>query len=221
MENYMNNTRPERYLDELTQRYPTLSVCKDDILKSFEILKNTFSKGGKLLIAGNGGSCSDGEHIAGELMKGFLKRREIKQDLSLSLQKVGGELGKEIASKLQQGLPTIALSNHQSLNTAFLNDVKGGGDFVFAQQVNVFGQKGDVLLGISTSGNSQNVFNASLVAKAKGLQIVSLTGETGGKLKDISDVTIKAPSSITHHVQELHLPIYHCLCLMLEDYFFE
>lgn len=207
-------------VDELIERYPLLNSCKDDIICAFETLKKCFESGQKLLIAGNGGSCSDAEHIAGELMKGFKGKRAIDDEFSNALKAVDASRGKELAEKLQKGLPTIVLSNHQSLNTAFANDVENGGLFTFAQQVNVYGEQGDVLLAISTSGNAENVLNACVVAKAKKMTVVGLTGKDGGYLKKMANVSIVVPNNETYVIQEYHLPIYHCLCLMLEESLF-
>ncbi|MFA6755261.1 MAG: SIS domain-containing protein [Bacilli bacterium] len=207
-------------VETLIKRYPALKCCKDDINKAFTILVDCFTNGNKLLIAGNGGSCSDSEHIVGELMKGFKKRRPIDKEFEEDLIKTNKELGSEIATKLQKGFPVIALDSHQGLNTAFINDVKDGGLYTFAQQLSILGNKSDVFLGISTSGNSKNIINAAIVAKAKGMKVIGLTGEKDSKLSALSDITIKAPSSETFIVQEYHLPIYHCLCLMLEERFF-
>lgn len=204
-------------VDELIERYPTLCVCRTSILDAYEMLKECFATGHKLLIAGNGGSCADSEHIVGELMKGFKKRRHISKELSDSLIRVDQVRGQELSESLQWGFPCIALDSHQGLNTAFTNDVKNGGLMIFAQQLNVLGNNGDVFLGISTSGNSKNVMNAAVVAKAKGLNVIGLTGEKGGELVKIADVAIKAPSNETFMIQEYHLPIYHCLSLMLEE----
>ena len=209
----------DKRTDELTERYPALKAVRDDILKFYEILKECFDKGGKLLIAGNGGSCADAEHIVGELMKGFCKRRPVTEDFKKALLKADSENGAAIASKLQGGLPAIALSNHQALNTAFANDVDG--DFYYAQQVYGYGKAGDVFLGISTSGNAKNIMYAAAVAKAKGMKVLGLTGKTGGKLSKAADVSIIVPEDETYKIQELHLPIYHAVCLMLEDTYFE
>ena len=212
---------PEDHLNDLIKRFPELEPCRKDIFDVYTSLKVCYELGGKLLIAGNGGSNADAEHIAGELMKGFIKDRRPDEQFVRKLKEVDFELGKDIASKIQKGLPAIVLSNHQSLNTAFINDVEDGGNYVFAQQVNVYGNKGDVFFGISTSGNSKNILNAAIVAKAKGMEVIALTGESGGKLSKFADWTIKASRKQTHLVQELHLPIYHCLCLMLEAHFFD
>lgn len=208
-------------IEDLINRYPTLKPCKDDIQKAFDALRDCFKSGHKLLVAGNGGSSADAEHIVGELMKGFKKKRNINKSLADSLASIDKEVGVLLSEKLEQGLPAIALHNNQSLNTAFMNDVHNGGDYLFAQQVLGYGNKGDVFLGISTSGNAQNIYNAAVTAKAKGLRVVALTGKSGGKLKEISDISIVVPKQETFIIQELHLPIYHALCLMLEDFFFK
>lgn len=204
----------------LTERYPALSVCEEEIEKAYEILEECFAAGHKLLIAGNGGSCADGEHIAGELMKGFKLQRKCTDEFAEKLKSIDAERGAELAEKLQGGLPTIALDNHQALNTAYVNDVANGGLLTYAQQVYGYGKAGDVLLGISTSGNSKNVAYATVVARAKGMKVIGLTGAKGGNLANVADVTIKVPETETYMIQELHLPIYHCLCLMIEERFF-
>lgn len=207
-------------IKKLISRYPDLAVCKADIEKAYQILVRCFESGNKLLVAGNGGSCADSQHIVGELMKGFKLQRKCSEEFAQKLKSIDLIRGDELAEKLQGGLPTIALTDHQSLNTAFINDVSNGGLFSYAQQVYGFGKKGDVFLGISTSGNSKNVMNAVVVAKAIGMTVVGLTGQSGGELAKNADVTIKAPETETYMIQEFHLPIYHCLCLMLEEKFF-
>lgn len=209
-----------KQLELLIERYPALSVCKDDIEKVYEVLEECFATGHKLLIAGNGGSCSDGEHIAGELMKGFKLQRKCSEEFAERLKSIDEERGAELAGKLQGGLPTIALDNHQALNTAYINDVANGGLLTYAQQVYGYGKDGDVLLGISTSGNSKNVAYATVVARALGMKVIGLTGAKGGNLANVADVAIKVPETETYMIQELHLPVYHCLCLMLEERFF-
>lgn len=208
-------------IEELIKRYPALEVCRDDIEKAFELLRECFKSGHKLIIAGNGGSASDADHIVGELMKSFKNSRALDKDLANKLESLDPVNGKMLVEHLQQGLPAIALQNNAGLNTAFINDVANGGELIYAQQLTAYGSEGDVFLGISTSGNSKTIYNACLVAKAKGLKIIGLTGGDGGRLASISDVAIKAPVKETFMVQEYHLPIYHCLCLMLEDYFFQ
>jgi D-sedoheptulose 7-phosphate isomerase len=206
------------YLNTLIQRYPSLESVQADIKSAFEIICGSYKKGGKLLIAGNGGSASDAEHIVGELMKSFYKKRELPDLFIKSISKVDPEIARYITQYLQPGLPAIALSCHASLNTACINDIDG--NITFSQQVYGYGNEGDVFLGISTSGNSKNVLYAAAVAKAKNLKIVALTGADGGNLKKLADVCICVPETETYKIQELHLPIYHILCMELEDYFF-
>nr|WP_242942259.1 SIS domain-containing protein [Clostridium sp. USBA 49] len=208
------------HLNRLIERYPLLETVREDILKAYEITAESYRNNGKLLACGNGGSAADSEHIIGELMKGFMKQRLIgKEEHEVIKSIIGEERGKHIASHLQGALPAIALTQHAALSTAFLNDVAP--DMIFAQQVYGYGVKGDVLIGLSTSGNSVNIVNAVVVAKAKGLKTIGLTGEDGGKLAEICDVTIKVPARITPDIQEIHLPVYHALCCMLEEEFFE
>ena len=207
-------------INELIKRYPDLESCRDDIQRAFDLLKECFESGHKLLIAGNGGSSADADHIAGELMKGFLSKRPLDKEVCDKLMTIDPNNGKLIAENLQKGLPAIALHNHVALNSAFMNDVENGDQLIYAQQVSVYGGEGDVLLAISTSGNSISVYNACVMAKAKNIKVIGLTGQDGGKLASISNVAIKAPSKETFKIQEYHLPIYHCLCLMLEEYFF-
>ncbi len=210
----------EYNVNDLIKRYPVLESCKESILEAYKILEKSYESGHKLLIAGNGGSCSDSEHIVGELMKGFISKRPLNDDIKKKMCDIDPQIGKELGDKLQAGLPAIALDNHQALNTAFTNDVENGGLLAYAQQVMGYGNEGDVFLAITTSGNSKNIINACVAAKAKGMKIIGLTGKNGGLLKNIADVTIIAPSNETFMIQELHLPIYHCLCLMLENHFF-
>jgi len=206
------------YIQQLIQRYPSLEAVKADISVAFDIIAASYSKGGKLLIAGNGGSASDAEHIAGELMKTFSKKRNLPDSFIADIKKVDTEIADYLVPRMQPGLPTIALSGHASLNTACINDIDG--NITFAQQVYGYGKETDVLLAISTSGNSKNILYAAAVAKAKKLKIIALSGGTGGELKKVADVSIIVPETETYKVQELHLPVYHCLCQMLENYFF-
>lgn len=214
-------TQIEKHLDLLIRRYPVLSVCREDIAKAYDILETCFAGGNKLLVAGNGGSCADAEHIVGELMKGFKLPRKISEEFAGKLVSIDAERGAELAEKLQGGLPAIALDNHQGLNTAYINDVPNGGLLMYAQQINGYGKVQDVFLGISTSGNSKNVMYAAVVAKAKGMKVIGFTGAKGGQLAEIADVAVKVPEMETYMIQELHLPVYHTLCLMLEEKFFE
>lgn len=207
-----------RYLAELTERYPVLKQVEGDIRDLYETVRESYENGGKLLIAGNGGSCADSEHIVGELMKGFVKKRAVPEEMAKNLKAVDPERGKKLACSLQQGLAAIALTGHTALSTAFLNDVDG--EVIYAQQVYGYGKPGDVLLGITTSGNSENIMYAAVAAKAKGMKVVGLTGRDGGKLKGICDAAVVVPETETFKIQELHLPVYHALCLMLEEHFF-
>lgn len=209
---------PMKYLEELVERYPVLDAVKDDVRKAYELLEACYEQGGKLLIAGNGGSCADAEHIVGELMKGFVKRREVSDSFAECLRSADEVRGAELAKKLQGGLPAIALTGHAGLSTAYLNDVDG--DLIFAQQTYGYGRPGDVLIGISTSGNAKNVMYAMTVAKALGMKTIGLTGKGGGALKREADVSVVVPETETFKIQELHLPVYHALCLMLEERFF-
>lgn len=206
------------YLEELTSRYPVLEAVKGDVLAAYEILRDCYAGGGKLMIAGNGGSCADSEHIVGELMKGFVKPRHVPEEFARALTQADPERGPELAAKLQGGLPAIALTGHNGLTTAFANDVDSS--MAFAQQLNGYGRKGDVFLGISTSGNSANVLYAMAVAKAKGIRTIALTGRDGGAMGRAADVAVIVPETETYMIQELHLPVYHALCLMLEEHFF-
>lgn len=210
----------KNYLELLIERYPALKACEKDIQGAYEILEGCFASGHKLLIAGNGGSCADAEHIVGELMKGFKLPRKCSAEFAEKLKAVDATRGAELAEKLQGGLPAIALTGHQALNTAYINDVSGGGLLTYAQQVYAYGNEGDVLLGISTSGNSKNVAYATVTARAKGIKVIGLTGEKGGELATAADIAIRVPETETFMIQELHLPVYHCLCLMLEQRFF-
>ena len=206
-------------IEELVKRYPVLESVKGQIENAYKILETCYENGGKLLIAGNGGSAADSDHIVGELMKGFVKRRPVSMELAEALKQADPERGEELAKKLQGGLPAIALTNHTALSSAFANDVDGM--LSYAQQVNGYGKAGDVFLGISTSGNSENVMYAVAVAKASGIKTIGLTGKNGGKMAGACDCSIVVPSDETFKIQELHLPIYHTLCLMLEEHFYE
>lgn len=208
----------ERHVDLLIERYSQLDSIRDEIVNGYKILENCYLRGNKLLVAGNGGSAADAEHIVGELMKGFKLQRKIDSSFVSNLLTIDPDKGKVLADKLQGTLAAIALDGHPALSTAYMNDCEPR--LCFAQQVNGYGVEGDVLLAISTSGNSENVLYAATVAKAKGLKVIGLTGAKRNKLEKFCDTCIKAPSTETYMIQELHLPIYHCLCLMLEDKFF-
>lgn len=206
------------HLNQLIERYPQLIVCREEIIAAYEILEYAYIHGRKLLVSGNGGSASDSEHIVGELMKEFRLKRKVYANQAEALRQIDTELGKVLAEDLQGALPAICLTSHSALSTAFMND--SNADLIFAQQVNGYGKPGDVYLGISTSGNSKNVLYAAITAKSKGLKVIGLTGEKVNKLMTFADVCIRVPESETYKIQELHLPVYHCLCLMLEEKFF-
>ena len=209
----------KEHVELLIARYPMLEGCEDSIIRAYFLLEESYSKGNKLLVAGNGGSAADSEHIVGELMKGFKLPRKLDAEISQKLIDESEELGKTLVENLQGALPAIALDGHPALSTAYMNDCEPL--LCFAQQVNGYGVEGDVFLGISTSGNSKNILYAAVTAHAKGMKVIGLTGAKDSKLETLSDVCIKAPQTETYMIQELHLPIYHCLCLMLEDRFFD
>lgn len=199
-------------LKTLLERVPSLNVCEKEIERAYQVLIGSFEAGGKLLLCGNGGSAADCDHIAGELMKGFLKKRPLDDALK---EKLGDP---DMASRLQRGLTVMNLCAPSALLSAISNDI--GADIIYAQQVIASGRKEDVLIGISTSGNSENVLKAVKAAKALGMKTIGLTGLTGGALLEHCDVTIRVPESETYKIQELHLSVYHALCAMVEEYFF-
>lgn len=195
-------------MKELLQRYPQLSLCEETITEALELMIDTYRNHGKILICGNGGSAADSGHIVGELMKGFLLPRKVTDE------RISGDL----KDKLQGALPAISLCSHEALTTAFINDVEP--DMVYAQQVYGYARAQDLVIGISTSGNSKNVVNAIRLANEIGIKSVALTGENGGRLAEYATVTVKVPARETYKIQEYHLPIYHYLCAKTEDYFF-
>ena len=210
--------RLRKHIELLVSRYPVLEGCEDSIVQAYFVLEKSYADDHKLLVAGNGGSAADAEHIVGELMKGFKLSRKLDSQMSQKLIEENEELGKTLAENLQGALPAIALDGHPALSTAYMNDCEPL--LCFAQQVNGYGMAGDVFLGISTSGNSKNILYAAVTARAKGMPVIGLTGAKNSKLENLSDVCIKVPQTETYMIQELHLPVYHCLCLMLEDRFF-
>lgn len=205
-------------LTELLERYPALLECKEQIISSAERWIRCYENGGKLLLCGNGGSCADAEHIVGELMKGFLKKRPLSREVAEQMQARNPMIDAGQLSQLQCGLPAIALSSFSALNSAFCNDVDP--ELIYAQPLMGLAKPEDILICISTSGNSKNVVAAAHVGKALGMTVISLTGKTGGKLKDLSDICICVPETETFKVQELHLPVYHYLCAATEAHFF-
>ncbi len=196
-------------MDKLLERYPTLECCVKDTSAALELIINTYKNGGKVLVCGNGGSAADSEHIVGELMKGFMHKREVKDEI----------IPEHLRQNLQGTLPAISLVSQVGVLSAFINDVDP--DMMYAQLVYGYGKKGDLLICLSTSGNSANCVKAAEVAKCIGVKVLSMTGVKESKLSEISDCTIKVPEAETFKVQEYHLPIYHYLCAMTEKYFFE
>jgi len=205
-------------LNDLLNRYSILSSCQEDILNAYALLQTAYQQNKKLLVCGNGGSAGDSEHIVGELMKGFVSKRPLPEEMRQKFKDEFDEDGIYLANHLQGALPAISLVSHSALISAFNNDVSD--ETVFAQQVYGYGQPGDVLLAISTSGNSKNIVRAVQVASVLGLKCIALTGKSGGKLKTLCNVSVVVPKNITHEIQELHLPIYHAWCIALEEYFF-
>ncbi len=209
----------EAILKQLFSRKKELVSLREPISGAATALIETFGNGGKLLVCGNGGSSADAGHVVGELMKGFEDNRPLSAEIQNKMFQEFGEQGILLAEKLQQGLPAISLSEHTALITAISNDL--GGDLIFAQQVVGYGNPRDILLGFSTSGNAQNVINAMMVAKVRGLKTIGMTGSSGGKMKEFCDILINVPETRTAYVQELHLPVYHALCLMVEHEMFK
>ena len=207
-----------KHVDSLIERYPELAVCQNDIISAYKILESAYANGRKLLVCGNGGSAADSEHVVGELMKEFKLKRKVFANQADAMKAIDPEMGEYLADNLQGALPAIALTGHSALSTAFMNDSESV--LVFAQQVNGYGREGDVLLGISTSGNSKNVIYAAITAKARGLKVIGLTGEKESRLSKLADCCIQVPETETYKVQEMHLPVYHCICMMLEEKFF-
>ncbi len=200
-----------RHMARMLERHPDLKACTADVERAFETLRDAFRAGGKVLLCGNGGSAADAEHIAGELMKGFEKRRPLEADARASLPA-------DLAESLHGALPAVPLTGFPALSTAFANDARP--EFVFAQAAWGLARPGDVLVALTTSGNSANVIHACHAARARGARTIALTGQSGGRIASVADVTIRVPGTRTCEVQEYHLPVYHCLCLMLEDEFF-
>ena len=196
---------------ELYERYPQLKGCEVEIKKAFDVLLASYRADGKVLVCGNGGSAADAEHIVGELLKKFKKHRDVEAALA-------AKLPADLVAKLEGSLPAVSLVSMSGILTAFANDVAW--ETAFAQQVLGLGRSGDVLIALSTSGNSANCVNAARVARAKGMKVISMTGAGGGKLGEIADAAIKVPENETYRIQELHLPVYHALCAALEDVLF-
>jgi D-sedoheptulose 7-phosphate isomerase len=210
--------KEEGFIEECIARHPALAPCTKDLEAAYRVVVDCFSSGGTLLVCGNGGSAADADHIVGELMKGFLSLRPLPEAMRARLREADPEIGPALAGRLQGALPAINISAGLALPTAFANDVSA--EMAYAQAVNGYGRKGNVLLGLSTSGNAKNVLAALCVARALGMKTIGMTGREGGKMKGRCDVLIRAPADRTHEVQELHLPVYHTLCAMLEAHFF-
>lgn len=206
-------------IENFFKRNEKLNYLLKNIITTITEIVDCVKNGGKILICGNGGSAADSEHIAGELLKSFVKKRPMNDSIRQSLKSKFGEEGEFIADNLQEGVKCIPLTSFTAFNTAFLNDCNE--KMLYAQLVNVLGDEKDIFIGISTSGNSKNVCYAAQMAKAKGLTVIGMTGEKGGKLKELSDVLLNAPSNETYKIQEYHLPIYHLLCLCIESEMFE
>lgn len=211
--------RTEKHLTRFFIRRPELVYLEKNIRNAIDLIVSSVINGHKILVCGNGGSASDCEHISGELLKSFILRREISPELKDKLLSEYDEEGVLLADNLQQGIPCIPLVSFSSLTTAFMNDCDG--TFVFAQQVNALGSKGDVLLVVSTSGNSRNVIYASEIAHAKEMPVIAMTGRTGGKLRQFADILLNAPADVVYLIQEYHEPLYHVLCLCIESEMFD
>jgi len=191
-------------MDNLLKRFPSLASCKEDIEKALELLINTYKNGGKVLVCGNGGSAADSEHIVGELMKGFKLKRTVTDE----------RIPEHLRQGLQGALPAISLPSQVAVLSAFINDCEP--DMLYAQLVYGYAKETDLVIGLSTSGNSKNIVNALEIAKAVGAKTLAMTGAKESKLSDLCDVTIKVPETETYKIQELHLPVYHYLCAEVE-----
>ena len=207
-----------KIIDDLLRRYPALAVCRGEVEKACEAIIHSYEEGGKVLTCGNGGSAADADHIVGELMKSFEGRRPLDESLWRDLTEVDPSRGAFLAEKLQTGLPAISLNAHTALITAVANDIDPS--LVFAQQVTAYGREEDVLIALTTSGNSRNVVDAAITAKAMGMTVIAMTGEGGGRLKEFADILIAVPARRTAEVQEYHLPVYHAICKAVEEAFF-
>lgn len=205
-------------IDLLIGRYPKLIGCRAEIVRAAELLTETFRDGGTLFTCGNGGSAADADHIVGELAKGFLKKRPLPGELADKL-RAAYEDGEVLASGLQQGLPAVSLHSQSALLTAFSNDCDPS--LIYAQALLALSKPGDVLLAISTSGNSENVVNAAKLAKVTGVGVIALTGERESKLSALADCAVRVGDTVTYRVQELHLPVYHWLCAYVEEQFYK
>lgn len=206
-------------LDFLLERLPELEACKEQIIAAYEILADCYDRGACVYTCGNGGSAADAEHMVGELLKGFVRKRPLCDEDKAAFLALSAEEGAVLAEKLQYGLPAVSLMSQLSINSAVSNDL--GGELGAAQQLFGLGMPGDVLVAFSTSGNAKNVAYAAQVAKFRDMKIIGLSGRKGGKLAELADVCIRVPEDETYLIQELHLPVYHCLCIMIEARYFE
>lgn len=205
-------------LNEYLQKQKFLNGCLKEIETAIQMIVKSVENGGKLLVCGNGGSCGDADHIVGECVKGFLKKRYINSSLKEKLLQYG-EMGADLVQVTQEGIEAFNLGSHTSLITAITNDI--GGEYIFSQQIAAIARENDVVLCISTSGNSKNILNAAIMAKAKGSNVIGMTGISGGQLQEYSDCCIKAPSDVTHYIQDMHTSIYHIICATIEEYFWD
>ena len=210
--------RNDKLIDQVCERYPALSDLRSRISDAAEMIIGCYNKGGKLLICGNGGSSADADHLAAELMKSFESVRPLEESFKNRLYEISGIRGKYLASKLEHSLPAISLSSNTALTTAVSNDIDPS--LVFAQQIIGYGNENDLLIGISTSGNSQNIVDACITARALNINVIGITGKTGGKMKQYCDVLVNVPETRTAMVQELHLPVLHTICRMIENHFY-
>lgn len=213
-----NAMKTDPVTESLSVRYPQLAPVMNLISAGAGMMISCYSNGGKILLCGNGGSSSDAEHVTGELMKSFELLRPLDDSLKERLEEIGGTHGKLLGSKLEHALPAICLSSQTALTTAIANDI--GFDMVYAQQLIGYGNENDILIAISTSGNSINILNACITAKALNMSVIGLTGESGGKMKGYCDILINVPGTNTALIQELHLPVLHALCQLVENHFY-
>lgn len=202
-------------ITDLIKKYPALEVCREDLTQSFGRIEQAVIDGGQILVCGNGGSHADADHIVTELMKSFDKKRQHKHDMKAQFTGIDEVIGTDLFNKLEPGIPAISLGAHGALNTAISNDI--GGEYIFAQQLMGYNNPKNILIAISTSGNSKNIINALVAAQAQGITTIGLTGETGGQMKKFCHFCIRVPSLHTPDIQELHLPVYHALCKYLEE----
>ena len=209
----------KKYFEEMVKRYPVLSEVAPEVEKLAGELVELFRNGKTLFLAGNGGSSADAEHICGELLKGFKSKRELSAADQALLTQIGGDAGKDLGKNLQYGLPAVSLLSHPALSSAFGNDVDPY--LAFAQQLWALGREGDAVIGISTGGNAENIRKMFITARAKKIRTILLTGSKNGSCREFADIVIAVPETETYKIQELHLPVYHTICLAVESSFFK